>query len=195
MEEKYSNESDPTKRQIIRDFSIIREEKEKDLRSKIEDAYHKASLIYMFDEHLLNADTFKGVISDTQRKLTKNIYTKRLATQLSESLVSKIFSHQKEDLFKLFSGNDFKFFDSHGNFTGDHLKVVEEINAKLKPIALRVPAGRNGTRKCHSRRLRRSGSSPTQGAPFNDTLLPIPLRHLKGTRLIVRPPQRLVQLI
>ena len=35
MEEKYSNESDPAKRQIIRDFSIIREEKEKELRVKL----------------------------------------------------------------------------------------------------------------------------------------------------------------
>lgn len=132
MEEKYSNESDPAKRQIIRDFSSIREEKEKELRVKIEEAYRNASLIYMFDEHMLNADTFKGTISELQRKLIKNIYTKRLASGLSESLVSKIFSTRKEDLNRLFSGDDFKFFDSHGNFTGDHLKVVEEINAKIK---------------------------------------------------------------
>lgn len=132
MEEKYSNESDPAKRQIIRDFSIIREEKEKELRVKIEKAYRNASLIYMFDEHLLNADSFKGTISELQRKLIKNIYTKRLASGLSESLVSKIFSSRKEGLRRLFSGDDFKFFDSHGNFTGDHLKVVEEINAKIK---------------------------------------------------------------
>ncbi|MFQ5544034.1 MAG: BREX system P-loop protein BrxC, partial [Nitrospiria bacterium] len=131
IEEKYSNESDP-KRQIIRDFSIIREEKEKELRVKIEKAYRNASLIYMFDEHLLNADSFKGTISELQRKLIKNIYTKRLASGLSESLVSKIFSSRKEGLSRLFSGDDFKFFDSHGNFTGDHLKVVEEINAKIK---------------------------------------------------------------
>ena len=132
MEEKYSNESDPAKRQIIRDFSIIREEKEKELRVKIEKAYRNASLIYMFDEHLLNADSFKGTISELQRKLIKNIYTKRLASGLSESLVSKLFSSRKEGLSRLFSGDDFKFFDSHGNFTGDHLKVVEEINAKIK---------------------------------------------------------------
>ncbi len=132
MEEKYSNESDPAKRQIIRDFSIIREEKEKELRVKIEKAYRNASLIYMFDEHLLNADSFKGSISELQRKLIKNIYTKRLASGLSESLVPKIFSSRKEGLSRLFSGDDFKFFDSHGNFTGDHLKVVEEINAKIK---------------------------------------------------------------
>ncbi|MGD9824721.1 BREX system P-loop protein BrxC [Desulfobacter sp.] len=132
MEEKYANESDPAKRQIIRDFSIIREEKGKDLRVKIEKAYRNASLIYMFDEHLLNPDSFKGTISELQRKLIKNIYTKRLASGLSESLVSKIFSSRKEGLSRLFSSDDFKFFDSHGNFTGDHLKVVEEINAKIK---------------------------------------------------------------
>lgn len=132
MEEKYSNESDPAKRQIIRDFSIIREEKEKELRVKIEKAYRNASLIYLFDEHLLNVDSFKGTISELQRKLIKNIYTKRLASGLSESLVPKIFSSRKEGLSRLFSGDDFRFFDSHGNFTGDHLKVVEEINAKIK---------------------------------------------------------------
>lgn len=132
IEVKYSDESDPAKRQIIRDFAIIREDKEKELRAKVEQAYRNASLIYMFDEHLLNADTFKGTISELQRKLIKNIYTKRLASGLSESLVPKIFSSRKEDLSRLFSGDDFKFFDSHGNFTGDHLKVVEEINAKFK---------------------------------------------------------------
>lgn len=132
MEEKYSNESDPAKRQIIRDFSIIREEKEKQLRVKIEQAYHNASLIYLFDEYLLKADSFKAAISEMQRKLIKNIYTKRLTSGLSESLVPKIFSGCKEGLSSLFSGDDFRFFDSHGNFTGDHLKVVEEINTKIK---------------------------------------------------------------
>ena len=131
MEEKYANESDPAKRQIIRDFSIIREEKEKELRVKIEKAYRNASLIYLFEEHLLNADSFKGTISEIQRRLTRNIYTKRLSSGLSESLVPKIFSSRKEGLSHLFSGDDFRFFDSHGNFTGDHLKVVEEINAKI----------------------------------------------------------------
>ncbi|MFO0383222.1 MAG: BREX system P-loop protein BrxC [Pirellula sp.] len=132
MEEKYSNESDPAKRQIIRDFSIIREEKEKELRTRIDSSYRNASLIYMFDDHLLNADSFKVTISEVQRKLIKNIYTKRLVSSLSESLVPKIFSTRKDGLSRLFSGDDFQFFDSHGNFTGDHLKVVEEISAKIK---------------------------------------------------------------
>jgi hypothetical protein len=132
MEEKYANETDGDKRQIIRDFGLIREEKEKDLHAKVEKAYFYGSLIYMYDEFRLNADTFKGTISDTQRKVVKNTYTKRLATQLSESLVPKIFSSPKENLHTLFSGNDFKFFDEKGNFVAEHLKVIEEINAKIK---------------------------------------------------------------
>lgn len=132
MEEKYANETDNDKRQIIREFSLIREEKEKDLHAKIDKAYAQGSLIYMYDEFRLNADTFKSTISDTQRKVIKNNYTKRLATQLSESLVPKVFSSTKDHLHGLFSGNDFKFFDANGNFVGEHLKVVEEINAKIK---------------------------------------------------------------
>ncbi len=132
MEEKYSSESDTNIRQIIRDFAVIREEKEKDLRVKIENAYHNTSLVYLFDEHLLNADNFKTNITDIQRKMIKNIYTKKLASSLSEEIVPKLFSSRKEHLSRLFSGDDFTFFDSHGNFTGDHLKAVEEISAKIK---------------------------------------------------------------
>lgn len=132
MEEKYSTESDADKRKIIGEFKTIKEEKEKELRSLIEDAYKHSTLVYLFDEHLLNEDTFKGTIAENQRKLVKNIYFKQLKTQLSEGLIPKIFSNRKEDLHKLFSGDDFKFFDSNGNFTGEHLKLVEELNAKIK---------------------------------------------------------------
>jgi hypothetical protein len=132
MEEKYTNESDPAKRQIIKDFAAMREEKEKDLRLKIDQAYKNGSLVYMFDEHLLDADTFKAIINDIQRKVVKNIYFKRLPTQLSESMVPKIFTGRKEILHTYFTGQDFSFFDKNGNFVGENLKVVEEITAKIK---------------------------------------------------------------
>jgi hypothetical protein len=131
IEENNSSTTDSNKRQIIRDFAIIREEKEKQFRTKIENAYKNASIIYMFDEHLLNSDTFKEIISNIQRKVVKNIYTKRLEAQLSEGLVPKIFSSRKENLSGLFSGDDFNFFDANGNFIGEHLKVIEEINGKI----------------------------------------------------------------
>lgn len=132
MVDKYSNEKDADKRQIIREFEVIGEEKQRTLRSLIQEAYQNASLIYLFDEHLLNADSFKSTTTESQRKVVKNIYTKRLSSQLSDNLVPKIFSTHKESLSKLFTASDFSFFDSHGNFTGDHLKIVEEINAKIK---------------------------------------------------------------
>ena len=133
MEEKYANDSDQNKRQIIREFSIIKEEKEKDLLQKVEDAYATGSLIYMYDEELLNRDNFKGTINEVQRKLINNTYTKRLASQLSESIIPKLLNEKSNDkLNRYFSGDDFRFFDENGNFIGDHLKVVEEITYKIK---------------------------------------------------------------
>lgn len=131
MEEKYADESDPNTKQIIRSFATIREEKEKDLRIKIGNAYDNATLIYLFDESFLNTDSFKGTITDTQRKLVNNIFTKRVASQLSEALVPRVFNDPKDRLNRLFTGGDFTFFDANGNFIGEHLKVVEEINSKI----------------------------------------------------------------
>lgn len=132
MEDKYANDNDKDKRQIIREFSIIKEEKEKDLLGRIEDAYATGSLVYMYDEELLNRDSFKGTINEVQRKLINNTYTKRLSTQLSESIIPKLLNEKTNDkLNRYFSGNDFKFFDENGNFIGDHLKVVEEITSKI----------------------------------------------------------------
>ncbi|WP_108306485.1 BREX system P-loop protein BrxC [Metalysinibacillus jejuensis] len=132
IEDKYANDSDANIRKIIRDFSIIREEKEKDLLLKIEHAYNHATLVYMFDDYTLNETNFKSIVNENQNKMIKNIFTKKLSSGLAEALVPKIFKSQKEELSKLFSTNDFKFFDTHGNFIGENLKVVEEINNQIK---------------------------------------------------------------
>jgi len=132
MEEKYSSESDKDKRQVIADFSLIRKEKQKELQIKLENAYTNASLIYMFDEYRLDSNKFKLTINDIQKKLIRNVYTKRLSTQLTEGLIPKVLKNSKENLISLFSGEDFKFFDSRGNFTGDHLRVIEELDAKIR---------------------------------------------------------------
>lgn len=132
MEEKYATESDNTIKAVIREFSTIKEEAEKSLVSKVSEAYLNGSLIYMYDEILLNGDSFKGSVNETQRKLIKNIYTKRLNSSLSDSLAPKILSENSNDkLNRYFSSSDFAFFDKNGNFVGDSLKVVEEIGSKL----------------------------------------------------------------
>lgn len=133
MEEKYANDDDINKRQIIREFITIKEEKEKDLINLIEAAYSNGSVIYLFDENLLNIDNFKGSINEIQRKLIRNIYTKRLSSQLSETIGVKLINESNDEkLHRFFSGDEFKFFDTNGNFTGDHLKIIEEITAKIK---------------------------------------------------------------
>ena len=132
MEDKYSNDNDQNKRQIIREFSIIKEEKEKDLLTKIEEAYATGSLIYLYDVELLNRDSFKGTTNEVQRKLINNNYTKRLSSQLSESIAPKLLNEQTNSkLQRNFSGDDFKFFDDNGNFVGENLKVVEEIKSRI----------------------------------------------------------------
>ncbi|WP_163371285.1 BREX system P-loop protein BrxC [Endozoicomonas acroporae] len=131
MEEKYAAEKDQAKRQIIREFETIRKDKQNTLEDLIQSAYQNATLVYLFDDHLLDENSFKGTIADNQRKMVKNLYTKRVSSQLNDALVPKIFSADKESLSKLFSAADFKFFDGHGNFIGDHLRIVEEINEKI----------------------------------------------------------------
>lgn len=132
IEERYESDTDPDKRPIIREFARIREEKEKELRRKIEQAYWNGTLIYLFDEFALNPDSAKGTIADNQKKLVRNIFTKRLPAQLSEAVIPKVFSSAKENLHRFFTGDAFKFFDQHGNFVGEHLSVVEEVTAQIK---------------------------------------------------------------
>jgi hypothetical protein len=132
MEDKYANDDDANIRQIIREFSIIKEEKEADLEGLIKEAYSNGSLIYLYNEDLLNVDTFKGIVNDLQRKLIKNIYTKRLTRQLPEDIGIKLLKESHSDrLQRFFGSKDFYFFDANGNFVGEHLKVVEEINTLI----------------------------------------------------------------
>lgn len=132
IDEKYRNDEDNSIKQIIRDFNTIKDEKEKELSHLIENAYFNGSLIYMFDENLLNSEKFKTTINEVQKKLIKNIYTKRLASQLPEAIGAKIVTENNNDkLARNFTSDEFKFFDANGNFVGENLKVVEEINAKI----------------------------------------------------------------
>lgn len=131
--EKYENDDDAAKRQIIREFVAIKEEKEKQLSTLIREAYEHGSLVYLFDEYYLNANSFKGEVNEVQTKLVRNTYTKRLNSQLSDTIAVKVLKERDASrLAQYFSGEDFSFFDGNGNFVGEHLKVVEEINNCIK---------------------------------------------------------------
>lgn len=59
----------------------------------------------------------------------KGTYTRGKAHKFTKQIVD--IKNTVMSFVCFFCGHCFKFFDSHGNFTGEHLKVVEELNAKI----------------------------------------------------------------
>ena len=133
LEEKYGNDSDQDKRRIVSDFTAIKVEKEQRLLRLLREAYEAGSAVYLFEEHLLTSSNFKGEIEPLQVKVVQNIYTKRLGSQLNDATAEKLLKERDASRLKTYcSGTDFQFFDAKGNFVGDHLKVVEAINAQIE---------------------------------------------------------------
>jgi len=134
MAEKYSNSNDSKTRLIIREFEVIKEEKEKTLRKLIEKAYYNGNVIYLIENQKLNNDSFKTMITELQKKMINNIYSKRPIHQLSESIAEQVINESESGrLHQLFSGDEYNFFDVNGNFIGENLKVIEEIAYRIKP--------------------------------------------------------------
>ena len=131
IEEKHANESDKNIRAIINDFKLQKEEKESELRRRIEKAYYNASLIYMFDEQPLSDEKFKSIINEYENKVVKNLFTKQLPSQLSTKVVHSLFTTTNERLYKLFDNDCFKFFDSEGRFIGENLLACESITTLI----------------------------------------------------------------
>ncbi len=133
MQEKYGNDTDVNIKPIIRDFSVIKEEREKWLMDSVGEAYKASTAIYLFDTSLLSEGAFTTTINGLQKKVIKNVYTKRPAMQISEKLAQDIIKEKSnKNLLKYNNGADFKFFDNNGNFIGDGLKVTEEVTALIK---------------------------------------------------------------
>ncbi|MCF7792302.1 MAG: BREX system P-loop protein BrxC [Victivallales bacterium] len=131
--DKYGTDNDPYIRKITREFSLIREQKEKNLIQEVKNAYLHGHLIYLFDDQLLDKDHFNATVTATQKKLIGNLFTKRLDFQLKDDTAIKILKeNQKDRLHRHFSGDDFKFFDQNGNFIGESLKVCEEIIRRIE---------------------------------------------------------------
>lgn len=89
----------------------------------INDAYEKG-VWFICSTKTYWIKTIVSTINEVQKKLIKNIYTQRLTKQLEESRGVKIVteSNPLKLLYTYISGDEFKFFDTNGNFVGDHLK-------------------------------------------------------------------------
>lgn len=133
IDDKYGSDGDATIKQVIREFSIIKDEKEKDLLSLINAAYANSTAVYLFNAVLLNANNFKTEINALQKKVLNNVFTKRPSKQLSDGLASSILKEKQDDKLSRFNdGNDFAFFDANGNFVGDALQCIEALTIHIK---------------------------------------------------------------
>ena len=136
IKSRYGNDSDKEKRDIVEDMQDDRRNKEEVLRQKLKKAYQNGVLIRDFEEYQLSESNF-GIIEDQMEELAKNLYTKRLSNHLDENIAPKILKQENpERLGDHFEAEEFKFFDSGGNFIGEGLPTVDEITRRTSDIAV-----------------------------------------------------------
>ena len=113
---------------IVRGFTSELDTKKDRLIDFLRSAYATGSAVYAYQVYLLNEMQFSNTVRDIQIKIYDNIYYKRLSSRLPETLAPKILTEQENRLHVLFgSVEDFKFFDTKGNFVGSNLTVTTEI--------------------------------------------------------------------
>jgi hypothetical protein len=127
---KRQNQTDQEK-QIVNSLCADIDQKQSLLLELIAKSYLEGVVVYCFNQYALSADTYRNIIHDLQTKMFENIFTKRLSSELSDSLAYGVFGKQGAQLANYFgSSADFKFFDTAGTFIGNNLSVVTEILAK-----------------------------------------------------------------
>lgn len=132
LEQNYQN---PNQEEalILRTFSNLKTEKENRLADLIERSLQEATAIYLYNTILLNKNNWQTSLQGQQRQVIQNVYSKRMSSQLSDTIAASVIKEANAArLHTFFQGPDFLFFDNHGNFIGDHLKVVDEVNLKIR---------------------------------------------------------------
>jgi hypothetical protein len=132
LEQKYNNpNSDEGK--ILISFSTAKGEKQNRIKDLVEESLTNATAIYLYNTLQLNKDNWQTTLQAQQRSIIQNVYSKRLASQLSDSVAAAVIKEANSGrLQQYFSGSDFAFFDNQGNFIGENLKVSEEILYKVR---------------------------------------------------------------
>ncbi len=132
LEQKYNNLNGEEGRILI-GFSTAKSEKQTRIEQLVAISLKQSALIYLFNVLQLNEDNALATIKSQQKELIRNIYTKRLGAQLSDTVAKAVIKEANDTrLYQYFHGNDFIFFDPHGNFIGENLKVSEEILFKIR---------------------------------------------------------------
>jgi len=133
LEDRHGSSSDSDVKKIVRDFQAIKDEKEKRLFELMEEAYRKSTLVNLYNTYRADMVTFPSEMRTRQNRVIDNIYTRRLASQMGDTIAVQVIKESRPaHLHSYFSGDDFTFFDSAGNFIGEGLKVSEDILSKTK---------------------------------------------------------------
>jgi hypothetical protein len=132
IEQKYNNpNSDEGK--ILISFTTAKGEKQNRIKDLVEDSLINAAAVYLYNTLQLNKDNWQTTLQSQQKNIIQNVYSKRLASQLSDSVAAAVIKEANNGrLQQYFTGSDFAFFDTHGNFIGENLKVAEEILYRVR---------------------------------------------------------------
>ncbi len=132
LEQKYNNPNSEEGK-ILLSFSTAKSEKQNRIKQLVDRALKSSDVIYLFNVLKLNDDNAITTIQSQQKGLLKNVYTKRLEAQLSDDVAKAVIKEANDErLHQFFHNKDFNFFDKHGNFVGENLKVAEEILYKIR---------------------------------------------------------------
>ncbi|KAA6348338.1 hypothetical protein EZS27_004228 [termite gut metagenome] len=132
LKQKYNN-SNSEEGRILAGFLTARDEKQNRIKDLVEDALVNSTTIYLYNTQQLNKDNWQSILQTQQKQLLQNVFSKRLSSQLSDSVAAAVIKEANNTrLHQYFDTNDFHFFDTHGNFIGDKLRVVEEILYKTR---------------------------------------------------------------
>ena len=118
-------------KRIVLSFTAELDSKKDRLTELLRISYAEGSAIYSYQVYQLSEPQFANTLKDLQSRLYDNIFTKRLSGKLPDTLAPKVLTEPSTRLHALFgTADDFKFFDTKGNFVGTNLSVSIEILAK-----------------------------------------------------------------
>lgn len=132
LEQKYK---DPNSEEgkILLSFKTAKGEKQKRLKDLVEKSFQQSTAIYLYNTLFLNEDNWQSTLRNQQKQIIQNVFSKRLATQLSDSVAAAVIKEaNSKQLSHYFNDADFAFFDNQGNFIGENLKIAEEILYKTR---------------------------------------------------------------
>lgn len=132
LEQKYNNPNSEEGKILI-SFSTAKGEKQNRIKDLVEESLINATAIYLYNTLQLNTGNWQTTLQTQQKSIIQNVYSKRLASQLGDSVAAAVIKEANNGLLRqYFAGGDFAFFDAQGNFIGENLKVSEEILYKVR---------------------------------------------------------------